>query len=395
MRHIVFVILLMLGLTQAARAEVWKSVNAWNEDWEHQYAEWIRNRFTEDVFMKGRWEGISTDCAQAVYTARILFSYENKLPYAIKDSTGGSVLITNKMGRWDEVKDDDQRVRDFVDYVKSMTNTKTLPEDTYPIAMNREQMKPGVVWVRPSRLEHGIFTFLIGSTVPGHSETVIDVEDTGVVDLLGSTVPEKVRKLFSTTSLVYYPLNADLGFRRWIQPQNQELARESQPGFSLEQYEMGDSESEFEKNLYAKLALRPETKEETITRYSKDLCTLAWSRIELVRDALTFQQTIGGRCLDAGEYDNYSTPSRDARIKGIAERLLDIVDVGLFTSNDTAIDSIDALDRCNPLTITSERKLTMKEYIKNVVHSRPSSDPNDPVLPRWGLAEPENRCPSY
>ena len=75
---------LMAGNAQAA---VWSENNSWDQTWEDRYSDWVKTSFNEDVFTQGSYKGIATDCADAVYAARLIFAFENQLPFVILDPT--------------------------------------------------------------------------------------------------------------------------------------------------------------------------------------------------------------------------------------------------------------------------------------------------------------------
>lgn len=266
-----------LSLSVGVQAKVWQSENTWNEEWETQYSQWIRNSFNEDVFTSGKYAGISTDCADAVYAARVIFSAENKLPFVI----GGANSETSK---FDYIKSDVTRLKAFINYVGDVTSTQTLPNDTYPIAINPQSMQPGVIWLRMSiASENFLVRLFAGPSAPtGHTEVIKDISPAGAIYLMGSTVPGKVRNLLTSTSLVYYPANEKLGFRRWIWPQDRSRPKNELNNYSLEQFAMGlpdvssargketdlptspgqKNVNDFTSQVQSRLAVRAETKDE-------------------------------------------------------------------------------------------------------------------------------------
>jgi hypothetical protein len=408
----------VLVCTQMSHAAVWKAENQWTPEFENKYSEWIHSSFKQDIFLKGTWSGISTDCADAAYSAHVIFSFINKLPFSIKDPTGSGRRITNEMSRFDSIDEPVARARAFVEYINDVTDTKSLPDDTYPIAISRSTLKPGTIWIRPSIIPIGFWGVFDPKQqqTPGHAETVVGVEETGVIDLLGSTVPEGVRALIPTTSLAMMPTTSSLGFRHWILPQNVDLAIEQQPGYSLEQLTMGTATAskktstatskqhnsaiggrsihQFEEDVQHRLALRSETSGEVISRTTKELCSLATSRLEIVTKGVAYDAQLGqGACMNADEYDMYSTPSRDGRIKEVAQALLTAVGGGMF-NRSSSIENVSALDQCAPLQIAPNQTLTLKEYVKNVMDNKVSSDPNESLGARWGLASASHRCPT-
>lgn len=148
----------------------WRSTQSWNEDWEARYSRWIVEEFNEDFFIKGRWAGISTDCADAVYAARIIFSYDNKLPFALSGSKEREAEWANSSKDFAGIKDPDSRVRAFIRRLNSRTWTGSLEKHTAPIAITRDTVRPGTLWLKP-----------------GHVEVIKTVRENGVLELWACT----------------------------------------------------------------------------------------------------------------------------------------------------------------------------------------------------------------
>jgi len=396
-----------------AKAQVWVDTQTWDERWEDLYAEWIRTQFNEDFFISGRWGNLPTDCADAVYAPRVIFAYDNRLPFIIP-STGQS----NRSTAFNNIPNGDQRVRAFLLEVFQQTSTKTLPIDTYPVAINREDLKPGAIWLRNSHAsENFIIRLFVGANAPsGHTEVVKDVSPAGVVYLIGSTVPIKVRTLLTVTNLAYLPEKQTLGFRRFIWPQNIGKNPNVNKGFSLEQYSMGveqnfnnaDSDlghnssghktiQQFTKDVQERLAIQPESKEEYITRVAKDLCAMLHLRKEVIQDAVAYQRRTGGACMNASIYDNFSTPSRDKRIRQVLDQVFEAVfRAPFFVSAEKKVSRIiPFMKTCLPIKLSNGQNLSLEGALLGLARNQWSSDPNQTELARWGLAPADKNCPKY
>jgi hypothetical protein len=390
--------LAILGIFSAAHASVWESKETWDSTWEAKYSSWIQNDFNEDFFIQGKWAGISTDCADAVYVARLIFSYENKLPFAMKDPTGSSNLISNSMSRYDDNAEESVRLRRFINYVMEMGSTETLPYDTYPVRISPDYVRAGAVWSRVRMTAGNWWQKFVGSGaaegIAGHAEIVKEVKDTGVIYLMGSTLPSAVRRLILTSSFVFLPTDSSTGLRNWIQPQNLKNPRSQNPGYSLEQFSMGDDGDgrnldTWVSEVEARLAHRKETKQETLVRTGMDLCSLSRARIEIVSQGIKYSERIG-RCMNANEYDDWSTPTRDLRIKMTLDQLLKL-------SGESDVDGVaQYLDQCPGLEIAPGRILQLRDYLHRVSDNKISSDPNDSLEARWGLVQSSgSHCPNY
>lgn len=393
-----FVLMAMLLMTPVlSSAAVWNDEHTWNSDWEKKYSDWVRSSFNEEIFTSGRYKGLSTDCSDAVYAARVIFAYENKLPFVIRDSSGGSSRISNKMSRFDSTSDSLSRARKFLVYVGDMTSTKTMPSDTYPVAINRRNIRPGTVWSRPSRRENNIIRRITrgSSQDPGHAEMVKSVSDTGVITLIGSTVPKKVRQLHTTSSLVFMPEGSATGLRNWMQPDYFGRAKSELPGYSLEQFSSlgssggGRSLHRWNHDVQQRLALREETHAESLQRQVDDVCGLVNDRVVLVADSEARRQHLGGACMDRGDYEAYSTPSRDKRIQETLNQLM----------TDAGVRSVQGLEpylrRCPDIRIAPGRKISLYDFSVRLLNGSVSSNPNHSFEARWGLGSSVRFCRKY
>ncbi|MCX7977720.1 MAG: hypothetical protein N2578_01820, partial [Bdellovibrionaceae bacterium] len=367
--------------------------------------------------------GLATDCADAVYAARLIFAFENRLPFVIIDHTGGSNRISNKMSRWDKLPTETERVRAMIRWLGDVVSTKTLPRDTYPVAVNKTTIVPGTVWIRPS-LEQGfldsITALLTGDSKklePGHAELVKSVSEAGSVGLIGSTVPKMVRKLSTAYSFRILPVDRRNGLRHWIQPDQYGRA-DSLPNFSHEQFVFGVETSSgagddptahstntgrrtlraWENEVRSRLASRAETREEKLDRYAKELCSLAHSRAEIVLRSERVRQKLNGGCMDQAAYEAYSTPSRDKRLKESAEHLADTVK-GFFQSRERALQNPAVqtrLEQCSPIQIAEGRQVKLSALVTKIMNGEISSNPNDTLDARWGLSSARNTtCKKY
>ncbi len=412
--------LLGMHIGLQAHAAVWTASNSWDQGWEDKYSEWVKTSFNEDIFVKGQYKGISTDCADAVYTSRAIFAFENRLPFVILDPSGGDSKISNKMSRWDG-DSEGNKFREFVDYVNEMTDTKSLPRDTYPVAISREFVRAGAIWSRPRIAQKNFFSFLFHTTIkedPGHAELVKDVTETGAIQLIGSTVPAAVRPLISTSSLVFMPVETTTGLRKWIQPSGYEQKPEQLPGYSMEQFKMGVPEvtatygknnaesvsstpqrniDTWSKEIQTRLQLRAEDKDEALQRYGTNLCNLVQARVDVIRKAEQARIALNGQCMNADDYDSYSTPSRDKRIVATIDQMVSVGGGFSFIPGGRLEKVKKFMQNCPPVQITAEKSLSLGDIASAYNSSKVSSNPNDSLEARWGLSATQspNSCPTY
>src|SRR5690606_25339060 len=142
-----------------------------------------------------------------------------------------------------------------------------------------------------------------------------------------------------------------LGFRRFFQPQQVgKSAGRSLPGFSLEQFSQlgreplqnecngeiydpscfnNDSQkksdrrniTEFRKDVQKQLATQTESSDEKTERLVKTICGAIRQRADVILTAEPIRQKLGKRCMNARNYDDYSTPSRDEQIRQFIKQI--------------------------------------------------------------------------
>jgi sugar phosphate isomerase/epimerase len=411
-----FSLILLFAMTSLmssiASAEVWPVEHEWDNTWENHYRDWVRTSWKDDIFMdpsKPIYYEFENDCADAVYMMRLIFSFENRLPFAINNRDKAGKLISNSMSTWDNLAPP-QRVRQFMNYVADMTSSESLSNDTYPIAL--ADIKPGDVYVAP-----GV-----------HSYQIVEVTDAGIAEVMASTTPKQARYLLRTPSFPFYvPEDKRLrdGYRRFKEPQNIMQPANQQPGYSEEQFQLaadlGGDYVAFTDIISKKLGRRTETADEKTQRLLLALCMYANDRSVYVYDALWYLQKIrnGGRhCMNAKEYEDHSTPGRDKRLKMFFDSIRRHLDrVGrfdprsqparwakaVFSNDQPPPQEMQNLNNFCEVQMTlvgeGERdyKMTLRELRQNVDAGTLSSDPHAPLEYRWGIVKQPfvSGCPVY
>lgn len=402
------ILLSVCFLPSIASAAVWPNENEWNDMWEDRYHQWVRTNWKDDIFMnpsKPIYYKFENDCADAVYAMRLIFAFENRLPFAINNRDKAGRVISNSMSTWDNLAPP-QRVRQFMNYVADMTSSESLRNDTYPVALN--DIKPGDVYVAP-----GV-----------HSYQIVEVTDAGIAEVMASTTPKQPRYLLRTPSFPFYvPEDKRLGdgYRRFKQPQNIGKPASAQPGYSEEQFRLAADLNfdyvAFTDIISKKLGKRTEKPDEKTMRLLLALCMYANDRSVYVYDALWYLQKIrqgGRRCMNAKEYDDHSTPGRDKRLKMFFDSIRRHLDhIGRFDPRSQPArwaKAVFSKDQPPPqemkslndfcmvqMTLGEEYYMTLRELRQNVDAGALVSDPHAPLPFRWGVVkEPfHSGCPSY
>lgn len=379
----------MLFSPQLASAEVWQATEVWSDQWEIKYAEWIANSFNERFFIENEWAGIETDCADAVYAARVIFSFQNKLPFALSGSRERQLKFSNTTNDFDSVLDPTERVKAFLDRINDRTWTGSLAVHTYPIEVSNRTVIPGTIWLKP-----------------GHVEIVKRVRQSGVVELQGSWLPASVRKMITITTLGVFPQDEATGFRRWVWPQNIGKPMIEQPGYvkpektsprdeqgeSLSAFELNQRVSLFEESVRSRLAspFVYESKLARIQRLADDFCRMSHARQEVVQlGHRHITKRLGlekaeGACLVPKEYHLYSTPSRDSNLRRVVIALSLELDNRLYIVNT-------ALAGCPPIE-GDGYSISAEDFLLKLIRLDFSSNPHESMSTRFGLSPVEGRC---
>ncbi len=405
----ILVSLAFIVFSQATTAMVWKSENTWDAVWEKRYQHWVKHNWTEEFFMdekKPIYYKYSHDCADAVYAMRLVFAYENKLPFVINNPSRPGRMISNGKTRWDKLPEP-KRVRKFMDYVADMTSTRSLHKDTYPVAL--DDIKPGDIYVAPDV----------------HAYQIVNITETGIAEVMSSTTPKAPRFMDRIPSFPFYvpedyKRKTD-GYRRFVQPQNIRKSIKKQKGYNEEQFEIAKSV----KNDYVKftdiissaLGSRAEKPDEKTLRLLIAMCMYANDRSIYVYDALWHLQKIrkkGRRCMTRSEYNNYSTPSRDRRLKAFFNAVKNHYDKNtkykhwtqpqrwartLFSVKQPSPAEIKDLNSFCMVQMSLGEKyfIPLRELRQNLSAGKVISDPHAPLEYRWGAQrEPyKPRCKTY
>ncbi len=402
-------LLFLLVISSSSQAMVWKAKNTWDKVWEKRYQHWVKNNWTEDFFMNEKkpiYYKFSHDCADAVYAMRLVFSYEYKLPFVIHNPSKPGKTISNGKTSWDKYPEP-VRVRKFMDYVADMTSTKSLRHDTYPIAL--DDIKPGDIYVAP-----GV-----------HSYQIVNITETGVAEVMSSTTPKAPRFLDRIPSFPFYvpedTKHYGDGYRRFIQPQNIRKSLKRQPGYDIEQFQIAKSLNynyvRFTDIIASALGKRKEKADEKTLRLMIALCMYANDRAVYVYDALWHLQEIrkkGRKCMNRREYDSYSTPSRDRRLKAFFTAVENHYKRNskykawtqpqrwaktLFSNTKPKPAEVKELNNFCLVQMTLGEKyfMPLRELRRNLLSGRVISDPNAPLEYRWGAqTKPyKTRCKQY
>ncbi len=406
------VLLFVQLISLTAHAEVWSSGNNyWNDNWEIKYQNWVSKEWKSDFFMspaRPDYNLIPHDCADAIYLMRAAFAYENKLPFKIHYLNKKNKYISNKMTNWDKLPQN-QRFRAFAQFMNDRVGTRSLPKDSFPIEL--AQIKAGDLYVEPGT----------------HSYAMTGITDTGVTAIMSSTTPASPKHMIQLYSFPFFiphdAVGQSDGYRRFKWPRNIDKPMQQQPGYSNEQYQIAQKVGldyvPFTDIIAKKLRRREEPLEEKTMRLMHSLCSFAKERVNYVNDGLAFVKRLrvqGKRqCMNAKEYDYYSTPSRDKRLFRFFREVEKIAYSGGQLTEDQVNAQVLArtifhpelpdgllnqLDKFCGLAIYPEddkKHINLRQLWKVMAEGKVSSDPHASFDSRWGLTDNKfvGSCPTF
>lgn len=390
-------LLLFPNLSQAS--PIWKVEQNWSVDWEKKYSTWISEVVTTDFYLKHK---IATDCADAVVGLRWIFSRENHLPAAATflssrdPRTAHQTLFTqDDEGPWTRLPqaekwNEDQRFLSALRNVFDNVFTKSVPFDSYPIALTAEMVTAGAFYSQDGD-EMGHVQLIARTNWKQSSDEPFT--------LYASTVPSAVRELFHEPLLITSIPEPGFGIMRFRWPVKNANGKweltpaEKMPGYSLEQYdsfEINRRDGFFDDYLIRKVTGSPYNYRAKVRNLIRLLKEKWQNRILIVEEGFA-KCSISGCPAKSAVYEDYSTPSRDKNIlyfiatfKGMISSLQNGLSQDDITKSQIA-DSEWRRAQGDPVLTLGQRQLSFGELAEIWSAKKYSTDPNDGILIRWGL----------
>lgn len=304
------------------------------------------------------------DCGRFPYLLRSYFAFHNGLPFQsalvaskrdpndqseIKYASKGTYIskrwaVTSGTNGYQFIKSTVQSVYSAVFRVDSRLDVDTgMYSDFYHVAINRKNIRPGTVLYDPN----------------GHIATVAKVEKNGKIILLDSHPDNSVTRVEYNSAFRATSITQAGGFKNWrplkiVNGKTVAASNREAPGYSLEQF-VGDQpnnggfstakwstsdgilpSSRYVDVVRARMSLGAVKYHpvEEIKASMNTLCLMMEDRIlsvaEAVKKGIDQKSMPNGRLPGniygtSGEWEDYSTPSRDARLKtAIAEFYSDV-----------------------------------------------------------------------
>lgn len=236
--RLLFLIFLISTITTGVKADVWQSNQVWNADWEREYENWVNKNLTTQIFRDGKTllSGLPTDCADALYAIRVLFAYENSLPFTINapDVLAAQMrTFGNDTTMFDSITDEKKRVRAFINYLGDEVGAFSLQKDTFPVKI--KEINAGTMYLVEWQL------FGIGK-MNKHTYILKGFDADNELIYYYSDAPRKIRTLEVNIGYPRFSFDsAPYGYRRWKHPEHLLIPEKEIPataGYSREQYDL-------------------------------------------------------------------------------------------------------------------------------------------------------------
>jgi hypothetical protein len=405
-----------LGLTPAANAAIWTADKQWNSTYEAGFPEWVRTNFGKDAFHKPEDKalfGLALDCSDAIYAMRIIYAYQNKLPFEINDPRNGRIL-SNEFTKWDGFREkrrhenddgtwstyegpeytESDKLRAFIEFIGDITSTLNLVNDTYPVAL--DDIQPGDMFLLPRN----------------HAYIVKDIDPTGAMTTLSHSSPRAWRVMAEINDFpaeVPEDKSKRDGYRRFKPAEYLRKNPMRVPGASDEQWKiaasMGGDREAFALATQNALASIKEPMGAKAERLFASLCDYTTQRVDIVNQSISYlghiDQNMGRQCMTFGEYAEHSTPGRDKKLTGQFKLLRSLTQspdwqneqFGLKPVIEALFDPADAMSEQElgsycaiPFDIRGGRQITLREIWRGIEGGRLVADPHAPLDSRWGLS---------
>jgi hypothetical protein len=360
---------------------IWPVTHSWDWSWELRFSKWIETSVDRFFFVKYK---IPTDCADVIISLRWIFARMNGLPIA--NTLSGSHRMVGSMTLRPEWKSlptaqnwyEDQRFLAALDYIRSSTYTKSLGSDSYPVAITRPSLIPGI---------HHLEYHELG----GHAMIVKEVKVSGKtaeITVMDSTLPVQIRRLGQKAYIFGDLPTPGMGFLRVMWPVYENgiwtfMDPEAYPDYSPEQYDpsfmigSGTFSAAVKSHLTGHVNFDAEEWQKTL----KSLQDAFVTRANVVYDG--YYACLQTNCEKGTPgWEEYSTPNRDSRLLGLLEGVLR--GVKIYQGNFSAMRDWKHFLQ-GKLQYDKGIMMTYAEAVDNFVDGRYNSDPRQSIRARWGL----------
>lgn len=360
--------------------KLWVTKAEWNTGWENKFAEFIESEVDQSFFTQ---YNISTDCADAMIALRWIFARIHGLAMG-STLAGSGVLITNESFKnsWNnlprsEVWYEDQAFLTAIDYIMDNAYTNSLWADSFPVAIKDEYLHAGT-----------FFLYKTNEYISGHTQIILRSEKKFII--AESTVPRRVRDLVVRNFYPPTPVKDYSGLRtfKWLKKdingKKYLLAEKDHPNYSQEQYDsaLEDEFGSFHNAVFYRLGLKYNYRKH-IRNLKQMLKNQLKTRVDIIKDG--FEVCSRENCSPGtANYENWSTPSRDKRIKE-----------AFFVMNKTVEKMSGKMFKrryvrylkSKKLKLDKGKKMSYQELQDIFLNDHFSSDPTRPIADRWYYKE--------
>ena len=358
--------------------QIWKvGERRWTVTEEVQFGRWVEKNITEDFFIRYK---IPVDCADVPYAIRWIYARIAHLPAAA--TTKDNKLIGHWSTDWGKFPTHpewhkDLRFRKALFHMLTETTTRTLPLDTYPVAIDRDSITPGTVFL-VTESHSGIIGRLIldGSSIhplqTWEATSPVKLQKMSERDFL-TTRPEST--VFSGLVKFRWPI---LEKRLW-----KYLPALEHPFHSLEQYS-GSFSDEYSDFVQAVAKRIDPVDYDPWDKWQKVLNnTVQYVRERVPIVLAGYKRCHKGGCPeDSDLWGIHSTPNRDGKIILLMDYLHHFIE-----SNDFPQDSIEEMMEEISIPIQEGQSVTFYHVYQNYLWLSPH--PEDSIEARWGLKKCE------
>jgi hypothetical protein len=430
----------------------WKAIKGWTRAQENLYSTWFEALF-QDADENGSWPALHSilrdprrnflhnhlglseddgalslepDCADNPFFLRAYFAWKNRLPFGFHECSRGSLSQAPTCGRWltnelpggqgDEVKKFARLMRLLMDTVHSGTaRTRLAAEDSdyYPLPLDRNHLRPGVVYADPYGHTLIIVRWVRQEEKKPGELLAVDAQPDGTVGLKRFW---KGNFLFATKNVVgqpgfkaFRPIIMSGGQLRLLTNGEIEESKDY-ANFSLDQLNL--QPDEFYEKMERLINPEPLNPEAALRELYRALQEQLLVRVESVEVGEKFRQEHPGVIipmpsgsdvfLAAGPWEDYSTPNRDLRLLIAIDTIQEFPKKVIKHPERYKIKKSESLVKvetemedlsnklAKELTITYTRSdgqpwtLTLEEILKRKEALEMAYNPNDCVEIRWG-----------
>ena len=321
----------LIGLSQFVVAQVWPVERQWTEVEEDGYSKWIAAVGTQ------QWASLNqmlrspqnhlrdpadakiqfyADCADFPYMLRAYYAYKRGLPMVVNSVDGGRYSGTNKTVSTIDNLSFSGNAQAFFKKVPDLVhsgNYRTAPDAsdsfTFPIAISRKSIRPGVVFYNPN----------------GHIAVVCKVENDGTVRMLDAHPDQSITMIVLGPKMEWrsgYKVGGFKGYRSALTDRNDNVFFEQDNrklfGFSAEQFGLG-------KRYYTEVQKRLATQQiDPIQDFEKyireDIFQEVLDRVASVERGWDVgrKRTVPvprNIYYATGDWEDFATPGRDIRVR--------------------------------------------------------------------------------